>query len=186
MGPPKGPHVANPGATAKTRQHRFRQRTAKTEENKTIWIRCPKKTDGRKSRCSDRPIYTEINSPLTAFRNAQASAWEKDLFKQKKRLADAQRNLKEKETKRAREDERIATNKIASYIERLTDLKRIEAEPGESRIFPMYFAPVVVTDAGRRIIRPMRYRHYPDARKHCSRTDSRASSDGLHTNHYAD
>jgi hypothetical protein len=80
-----------------------------------------------------------------------------DTFKQKKRLADAQRNLKEKETKRAREDERIATNKIASYIERLTDLKRIESQPDDSRIFPMYFAPVVVTDAGRRVIRPMRY-----------------------------
>jgi putative SOS response-associated peptidase YedK len=98
-----------------------------------------------------------IRELIGAFRKAQASAWEKDLFKQNKRLADAQRNLKEKETKRAREDERIATNKIESYIERLTNLKRIEAQPGDSRIFPMYFAPVVMTDAGRRIIRPMRY-----------------------------
>jgi putative SOS response-associated peptidase YedK len=98
-----------------------------------------------------------IREHIEAFRKAQASAWEQDLFKQKKRLADAQRSLKDKETKRAREDERIATNKIESYLQRLADLKRSEAEPDDSRIFPMYFAPVVVTDAGRRVIRPMRY-----------------------------
>jgi plasmid stabilization system protein ParE len=98
-----------------------------------------------------------IREHIEAFRKAQASSWERDLFKQKKRLADAQRSLKEKETKRARDDERIATNKIESYIERLTDLKRIESGPDDSRIFPMYFAPVIVTDAGGRLIRPMRY-----------------------------
>ncbi|MFL6605693.1 MAG: SOS response-associated peptidase family protein [Steroidobacteraceae bacterium] len=98
-----------------------------------------------------------IREHIEAFRKAQASAWEQELFKQKKRLADAQRSLAEKETKRAREDERIATNKIASYLERLADLKRTESKPDDSRIFPMYFAPVVVTDAGRRAIRPLRY-----------------------------
>jgi putative SOS response-associated peptidase YedK len=116
------------------------------------------------SRALEANFENPVNSPgqrirehIEAFRKAQASVWEQDLFKQKKRLANAQRSLKEKETKRAREDERIATNKIETYIERLGDLKRTESRPDDSRIFPMYFAPVVVTDAGRRVIRPMRY-----------------------------
>src|SRR6266702_211178 len=83
-----------------------------------------------------------IREHIAAFRKAQASVWEQDVFKQKKRLADAQRILAEKETKRARENERIATNKIESYLQRLADLKRTESQPDDSRIFPMYFAPV--------------------------------------------
>jgi hypothetical protein len=51
----------------------------------------------------------------------------------------------------------IATNKVESYLQRLADLKRSEPQPDDTRIFPMYFAPVVVTDAGRRVIQPMRY-----------------------------
>jgi hypothetical protein len=72
-------------------------------------------------------------------------------------LADAQRSLKEKETKRAREEERIATSKIDNYVDRLADLKRTEARPNDSRIFPLYYAPVVVNDHERLLIRPMRY-----------------------------
>jgi hypothetical protein len=38
---------------------------AKTQENKTIEIRGPKKTDRGRPRRSDRLVYTEINSALT-------------------------------------------------------------------------------------------------------------------------
>ena len=94
---------------------------------------------------------------ILAFRQSQAATWEQDLFKQKKRLADATRSLQVKETKKAREDVRIATDKIENYLERLADLKRTESRENDGRIFPMTFAPVVVNDAGRRMIRPMRY-----------------------------
>jgi putative SOS response-associated peptidase YedK len=76
---------------------------------------------------------------------------------QKKRLADAQRSLKAKETKRAREDERIATKKTQEYVDRLVDMRRIELNEEDSRIFPMYFAPMLVMDRDRLVIRPMRY-----------------------------
>ena len=103
------------------------------------------------------PIAEKTRDHILAFRKAQASAWEQDLFKQKKRLADATRSLQVKETKKAREDVRIATDKIDTYLERLSDLKRDDARPNDGRIFPMYFAPVIVNDGGRRVIRPMRY-----------------------------
>jgi putative SOS response-associated peptidase YedK len=65
--------------------------------------------------------------------------------------------LQVKDTKKAREDVRIAKDKIATYTERLSDLRRTESRPNDSRIFPMYFAPVVIHEAGQRVIRPMRY-----------------------------
>jgi hypothetical protein len=52
-----------------------------------------------------------------------------DLFKQKKQLADATRSLHAKETKKAREDVRIATDKIENYLERLSDLKPRRPSP---------------------------------------------------------
>jgi len=102
-------------------------------------------------------VAARTREHILAFRQSQAGAWERDLFKQKKRLADATRSLQTKETKKAREDVRIATDKIENYLERLSDLKRDESRPNDSRIFPMLFAPVIVNDGGRRLIRPMRY-----------------------------
>jgi hypothetical protein len=103
------------------------------------------------------PVAERTLEHIQTFRRAQVTSWERDLFNQKKRLADAQRSLQSKETKKAREDERIASNKIENYVERLTDLERSESRPNDSRIFPMYFAPVVVNDGNHRVIRPMRY-----------------------------
>ncbi len=44
--------------------------------------------------------------------------FEKELFSQKTRLVTAERSLNTKETKKAREDVRIATNKIAALTHR--------------------------------------------------------------------
>ena len=103
------------------------------------------------------PIAQKTREHILEFRRAQTTAWEQDLFKQKKRLADATRSLQSKETKKAREDVRIATDKIEGYVERLSDLRRIESRPNDGRIFPMTFAPVIINDGGQKVIRPMRY-----------------------------
>lgn len=103
------------------------------------------------------PVAQKTRDHILAFRSRQAAAWEQDLFKQKTRLANATRSLQTKQTKKALEDVRIATDKIESYRERLSDLKRTEPIANDGRIFPMTFAPVIVNEQGRRIIRPMRY-----------------------------
>lgn len=102
-------------------------------------------------------VAEKTREHILAFRQSQVTAWEQDLFKQKKRLADATRSLQTKETKKAREDVRIATGKIESYLERLSDLKRSDPRPNDGRIFPMTYAPVIVNDGGEKWIRPMRY-----------------------------
>jgi len=103
------------------------------------------------------PIAEQTKAHIDAFRRAQVTAWETDLFAQKTRLASATRSLQQKDTKKAREDVRIATDKIEKYLERLADLRRAESRPNDSRIFPMTYAPVIVNDSGQKVIRPMRY-----------------------------
>lgn len=94
---------------------------------------------------------------IDAYRAKLTQKLESEIFKLRKRLADAQRSLKSKETKRARDDERIAQNKIATTLQRLSDLKRTEPLDRDQRIFPMYYAPLVIEENNRRWIRPMRY-----------------------------
>ena len=95
---------------------------------------------------------------IQAYRSKQAQAWEQELFKQRKRLADAQRKLKEKETKAARNDEQIAGNKTEQLTNKLVTLRSEQISGNDSRIFPKsYYAPVITNDGGRLIIRPMRY-----------------------------
>lgn len=103
----------------------------------------------------------EIKTWIDAFAAQQASKLQQELFAQTKRLADAQRKLQVKATKAAAESQRIATGKIAAIKARLADLNRIEPIPDDSRIFPGVFAPVMVWEDGRRVVKPMRYQCRP-------------------------
>ncbi|PRX26112.1 putative SOS response-associated peptidase YedK [Paraburkholderia sp. BL18I3N2] len=99
----------------------------------------------------------EINALISRFNSAQATKLEQDLFKQRKRLADAERSLQTKTTKAATESQRIATDKITWARGKLDDLQRTEPKPRDSRIFPGHYAPVMVIEDGQRIVKPMRY-----------------------------
>jgi putative SOS response-associated peptidase YedK len=98
-----------------------------------------------------------IKQAIDRHRAQLATKTERDLFSQKTRLVGAQRSLQEKETKKAREDERIATNKIASLSAKLADLHRVEPVPADNRIFPMVHAGVIVRQDGHNLLTPMRY-----------------------------
>lgn len=99
----------------------------------------------------------EIRSLIEAWRSEQATQFEQELFKQKKRLADAERALQTKVTKAATESQRIATDKMRWAMGKLTDLRRDELLERDSRIFPGWYAPVMVWEEGRRVVKPMRY-----------------------------
>jgi putative SOS response-associated peptidase YedK len=103
----------------------------------------------------------EIHSMVVAYNAQEIAKAEQELFKQVKRLADAERALQAKPTKKAQEDERIATNKIAQLKTRIADLKRGEPKGEDSRIYPGWFAPVMVSENGRRVVKPMRYQCRP-------------------------
>jgi hypothetical protein len=102
-------------------------------------------------------VEQRIKVDIDAYRSSQVGKWEKDLFVQKKRLADAERSLQTTETKKARDDVRIATNKIQTYLDRLSDARRVSPEERDTRIFPMVYAPIIANIDGRLQIAPMRY-----------------------------
>jgi putative SOS response-associated peptidase YedK len=99
----------------------------------------------------------QIKAAIDEHRSRTATKVEKDLFSQKTRLVNAERSLKEKETKKAREEVRIATTKIESLTTKLSDLRRSETSPDDNRIFPMVYAGVIIRQDGQNILTPMRY-----------------------------
>ena len=99
----------------------------------------------------------QIKASIDEFTALQTGRLEQDLFKQRKRLADADRTLQSKPTKLAAESKRIATDKVAALLGRLGDLRRADLVGSDSRIFPGHYAPVMVMERGRRVVKPMRY-----------------------------
>jgi hypothetical protein len=67
---------------------------------------------------AERAVWAEIQQ----WNQAEAAILEQELFANRKRLADAVRSLQAKETKKAREDVRIAGNKIERAMSKLGDL----------------------------------------------------------------
>jgi putative SOS response-associated peptidase YedK len=98
-----------------------------------------------------------IKGAIDEHHARSATRFEKELFSQKTRLVNAERSLTEKETKKARDDVRIATNKIATLTAKLSDLRRTEPKPDDNRIFPMVYAGVIVKQDGQNLLTPMRY-----------------------------
>ncbi|AKJ30907.1 SOS response-associated peptidase family protein [Caldimonas brevitalea] len=103
----------------------------------------------------------QVKTWIDEFRAAQATGWEQELFKQKKRLADAERRLQTKTTKAALEAQRIATAKIEWLRGKLADLGRRDVQDQDARIFPGHYAPVMVAEGGRRVVKLMRYQCRP-------------------------
>jgi putative SOS response-associated peptidase YedK len=102
-------------------------------------------------------LERQVKAAIDEHRSRTATKVEKDLFSQKTRLVNAERSLKEKETKKAREDVRIATTKIETMTTKLSDLRRSETSPDDNRIFPMVYAGVIIKQDGQNVLTPMRY-----------------------------
>jgi len=102
-------------------------------------------------------LERRIKAAIDEYRSRTATKVEKDLFSQKTRLVNAERSLREKETKKAREDVRIATSKIETLTTKLSDLRRSETTASDNRIFPMVYAGVIIKQDGQNVLTPMRY-----------------------------
>ncbi len=98
-----------------------------------------------------------IKAAIDEHRSRLTGKLEKELFSQKTRLSNAERSLRTKETKKAREDVRIATSKIAALSTKLSDLRGSDLKPDDNRIFPFVYAGVIVREAGENLLTPMRY-----------------------------
>jgi putative SOS response-associated peptidase YedK len=99
----------------------------------------------------------QIKGFIDQYRASEVTKLERELFAQRKRLADAERTLASKTTKAAAESKRIATSKIEQAMTRLDRLKATKPHVAEARIFPMHYAPIVLQDGDRRVMRLGRY-----------------------------
>ncbi len=68
----------------------------------------------------------DIKLLIDRFNSEQVTKFEQDLFKQRARLADAERSLQTKVTKAATESQRIATDKISWARGKLEDIQRTD------------------------------------------------------------
>ena len=110
-----------------------------------------------------------IKELITEHRALESTRLEQELFTQKKRLNDAERTLATKTTKAASESKRIATAKIEKARERLEKLRDTKVHLEDSRIYPLHYAPLVMQEGDRRVVRLARY--------HCRKPFERASVD---------
>jgi putative SOS response-associated peptidase YedK len=111
----------------------------------------------------------QVKTLIDQYRAAEIAKLEREVFAQKKRLADAERTLASKTTKAAIESKRIAGNKIEQAMTRLERLKAVKPHVAEARIFPMHYAPIVLQEGGRRVMRLGRY--------HCRKPGERDNVD---------
>ena len=99
----------------------------------------------------------DVKALIDEWREAEQTRLQKELFKQRQRLAAAERALATKVTKKAQDDQRIASSKTEQILGWLSDLQRTESKPRDSRIYPNVFTHVIVSENGKRVLRPMRY-----------------------------
>ncbi len=106
------------------------------------------------------PAAAGLHPLIHAHASAEATRLEQELFAQRTRLAKAERTLAGKPSKKASDDQRIATAKIARAQARLAALRR-PPDDNDARIYPGYYAPVLVAEGGQRVFKPMRYQCRP-------------------------
>lgn len=92
------------------------------------------------------------------------AATERELAEQRERVAAGRRALSRKPTKKAADDVRIGSNRIARLEAGLADLRRTRPEAADGRIYPGQSAPVMVWQDGRRVVLPMRYQCRPEGK----------------------
>ena len=103
----------------------------------------------------------QVKAAIDEWASNQQTQLEQELFKQSRRLADAERTLQTKTTKKAQDAQRIATAKIEQIKGWLADLQRTEHKERDARIYPGVYAPVMIQEGGRPVVKLMRYQCRP-------------------------
>lgn len=99
----------------------------------------------------------KVKAAIDSYRAMKIPEWEQEIFKQRKRYADAERALKTKPTKKAESDLGISSRKIEQLKGWLDGTKTLENKPDDFFVHPMVYGPVIVqTDEGR-MLTAMRY-----------------------------
>ena len=122
------------------------------------------------------PQGKDIVAKIQQWHAEEMQALDEEIRVQAARLKGAEDALAARPTQKARNDLRIAGNRVERAQARLDDLRRTGLLPRDSRIFPGVYAPVIVSERGQRVIKPMRYQ--------CRLPDKPARNDTLYPGTY--
>lgn len=98
-----------------------------------------------------------IKDLIDEYRAQETTRLEQDLFANRQRLAEAERALKIKETKKALNDKRVAGNNVEKITKKLDVMKGATVDPDVERIFPFHYAPIVINEGGEKRLILARY-----------------------------
>jgi putative SOS response-associated peptidase YedK len=112
---------------------------------------------------AETPGEKEIKKLAEEYQKRQISEIETDIFKQKKRLADAERKLAVKPVKSTENDKRIATNKINLGLKKIEKLQKLKLDDSDSRIYPKMYSPLILQEGSQRVLRLARYHLRPSS-----------------------
>ena len=118
----------------------------------------------------------DIVAKIQQWHAEEMQALDAEIRVQGERRDAARASLATRPTQKARNDARIASNRVERAQARLDDLRRTGLLPRDSRIFPGVYAPVIVSERGQRVIKPMRYQ--------CRLPDTPARNDTLYPGTY--
>ncbi len=107
-----------------------------------------------------------IAEMILKWRKDQTKSFEEELFKQQARLTSAEYALSEKETKKALEESRIATNKISQIKFKLKKLGTSDfVSEDERSVFPFtYLSMIALNESDEKVVAPFRYHMRPSGK----------------------
>jgi putative SOS response-associated peptidase YedK len=103
----------------------------------------------------------EIKQMIVEYRTRRTRELEQEIFKQKSRLATAERRLRSKATQAVLDELRVATYRIEKLVGDIRDVNRTDRREEDRRIFPFYYAPIVIDEGTGRHTVPARYHCRP-------------------------
>lgn len=130
------------------------------DNNKTRRPKTPRALDLSFLRPGDSSVAA-IADEIREWDTEEIAQLETELQKQVDRLELAEAKLATKPTKTAANEQRIAGNKIEQINRKVADLKRANLLARDSRMFPGYYCPVLVSEGGKLVLKPMRYQCRP-------------------------
>lgn len=154
-------------------EHRkFQRETGSTMDVRTyvdvFWVqrsKDPHRKRPRVPRAVERDLLQhgppELAEMVRYWDELETTALEQEIFAQRKRVADAERKLLVKATKKAQDDARIGRDKVSKALARLDDLRRQDPRDRDYRIYPGSYVPIIVSEGGKRVVKLMRYQCRP-------------------------
>ena len=135
---------------------RFEHLYSARVNNPSAGIRLPMAVD-RYFLQSEIKSEGRIRDAIHAYRAIKIPEWEQEIFKQRKRYADAERALKNKPTKKAESDLGISSRKIDQLVRWLDGMKTMDSKASDTVVHAMNYAPVIIQTEKGRMLTPMRY-----------------------------